>query len=134
MYRHYSKYHAHRCEVDGIVFASKGEANRYLELKALEAVGAITNLSRQPKFELYVNDVYICTFIGDFRYIEKNRLREVIEDFKGFYTPESKLKHKLFIVLHPEFELRVIDRKGENHAGRLLKSKSKTRTRNPLKR
>jgi hypothetical protein len=38
--------------VDGITFASKAEATRYLELRAQRAAGRIALFIRQPKFDL----------------------------------------------------------------------------------
>jgi len=34
-----SKYHSRKTEIDGIVFDSKKEANRYCELKLMERAG-----------------------------------------------------------------------------------------------
>lgn len=45
-----SKYGAVKTEVDGITFASKHKASRYLELWLLEQAGEITNLRLQVPF------------------------------------------------------------------------------------
>lgn len=111
------KYRAKRTEVDGISFPSKGEAGRYVELRLQERAGEIRELKLQPRFPLLVGEppVLVSTFVGDFQYLEKNSSTVIVEDFKGFYTPECKLKHRLFVVLYPKIELRVIDKKGVNH-------------------
>jgi len=93
-----SKYHAKKTTVDGIAFASKGEASRYQMLKLEQQVGAISNLRLQVPYPCTVNDRPICTYIADFVYIRDGA--EVVEDFKGFRTPEYKLKKKLVEALH----------------------------------
>ena len=47
-----SKYGNTKVEYDGYVFDSRAECDRWLELKILERVGRIANLSRQATFEL----------------------------------------------------------------------------------
>ena len=47
-----SKYRNKKTQVDGIWFDSKKEAERYLELKALEQKGEIRKLKLQPVYEL----------------------------------------------------------------------------------
>ena len=47
-----SKYNSKKTVLDGQVFDSKKEANRYQELLLLEKAGVIKNLSRQVKFVL----------------------------------------------------------------------------------
>lgn len=96
-----SKYGAVRTEVDGISFASKKEARRYGELKLLQRAGKIENLSLQPRFPLVVNGLKVCTYVGDFLYgIPGDASSLVVEDAKGFKTPEYKLKAKLFKALN----------------------------------
>ena len=46
------KYNAIPTTVDGIRFASKREARRYLELKLLQKAGHISDLELQPRFRL----------------------------------------------------------------------------------
>ena len=41
-----------KTEIDGIKFASPGEAERYLELCIMKMQGAITDIVLQPVFEL----------------------------------------------------------------------------------
>lgn len=47
-----NKYHARKVKVDGIVFASQKEADRWRELQLLERAGKITELRRQVPFLL----------------------------------------------------------------------------------
>ena len=94
-----SKYKNKKTEVDGIVFDSKKEAARWLELKALEAAGAIRRLSRQVRIPLEVNGTVVAHWVADFAYYEDlQMLRPVWEDVKSDYTrklPVYRLKKKL---------------------------------------
>lgn len=89
-----NKYHATPITVDGIRFHSIGEGNRYRGLKILEKSGAIKDLKLQQPFDLGFYGKHICTYRADFTYYENGQF--VVEDFKGFETPEFKLKAKLF--------------------------------------
>lgn len=91
--RGFSKYRAQRTEVDGIVFHSKKEAKRYGELKLMLMAGAISKLEMQKPFPCKVGNSVICTWRADFCYIEGGRW--IVEDTKGFRTPEYKIKKKL---------------------------------------
>lgn len=95
-----SKYKAVRCEVDGIKFDSKKEAKRYGELKMMEKAGLISDLKFQPVYELRVNGVKVCKYIGDFEYNEYvNGLPLLkVEDVKSEHTrklPVYRLKKRL---------------------------------------
>lgn len=109
----YRKYKAVKTVVDGETFDSKREARRYEALKKMEAAGEIHNLRRQVKYllipEQRLPDVVgprggvkkgkvlerECSYIADFVYDLPDG-GTVIEDCKGFRTPEYKLKRKLF--------------------------------------
>lgn len=101
-----SKYRAVRTAVDGIVFDSKREAARYLEL--LDRHVVIRNLEIQPRFPLKGADGSIVgVYVADFRYQESMHhhgpdgafdawTEDVVEDVKGVKTPVYRLKKKLF--------------------------------------
>lgn len=93
-----SKYGAKPTEVDGIRFASKGEARRYQDLCLMQRAGAISRLTLQPRFPLVVEGVKVGTYVGDFRYEQDGKV--VIEDFKGVRTPVYRLKAKLMRALY----------------------------------
>lgn len=100
MIRPRSKYGNVVTERDGIKFHSAKEARRYGELKLLERAGEVYGLRLQPRFPLEVNGKLICTYVGDFEYSPKDiKDRPIVEDAKGFRTPEYKLKAKLFEAL-----------------------------------
>lgn len=94
-----SKYHAVPTVVDGIRFASKGEAARYRELKLLELAGEIACLELQPRYPLVVNGVKIGEYRADFRYAEHGA-GVIVEDFKGVRTPVYRLKRLLVKALY----------------------------------
>lgn len=98
-----TKYRAVKTEMDGIVFDSKKEAARYLELRQLKWARKIFDLEIQPTFQIAVNGVPICKYRADFRYrrYESDTARicdvptTIIEDVKGMKTPVYRLKKKL---------------------------------------
>lgn len=93
-----SKYHNRKTEVDGFVFDSRREANRYVELKLLERAGEIYHLELQPKFEMVVNGMKICDYYADFRYQEGEKT--IVEDAKGVRTDVFRIKKKLLKAIY----------------------------------
>lgn len=112
------KYRNKKVEVDGILFDSKKEANRYMELKLLEKAGQITDLKRQVRYELIPRqreqstDMYkagphkgeyklgkvieqSCYYVADFVYKEGDCI--VVEDTKGMKTKDYVIKRKLML-------------------------------------
>lgn len=109
------KYNAIPTVLDGIRFASKGEAHHYAELRLRERAGEISNLTLQPSFVLQEKFTdasgvkhRAIKYVGDFKYLENGRT--VVEDFKGVETPAFKIKSKLFRALYRDIELRVVKR------------------------
>lgn len=107
-----NKYNAKKTELDGIVFDSRKEANRYAELKLLERAGHIEDLTLQPKFELQesfsVNGKKhrAITYSADFQYVEHGKT--VVEDTKGFVTEVFKIKQKLLLYKYQDIDFRVL--------------------------
>ena len=93
-----AKYHAVRTTVDGITFASKKEAARFVELRLMERAGEIGQLTLQPVWPLVVNGVKICNYIADFQY--RTPVGRIVEDVKGVKTPVYKLKKKLMLAVY----------------------------------
>lgn len=88
-------------EAGGLAFASKKEAKRFGELKALEGLHKIKGLRVQPVFPLVVNNFPVCKYIADFEYFEWDGAH-VIEDVKSPATrknPVYRLKVKLLYAL-----------------------------------
>ena len=102
-----SKFSNRRCEVDGIPFASKMEAEYYLYLKDLETTGAIKSIVLQPKFLLqpvykkHGKTVRAIHYVADFGVVYADGRRVVI-DVKGAPTAVFKLKQKLYGYLYDE--------------------------------
>lgn len=83
--------------VDGIKFASKREAKRWVDLKILESKEFIRNLKRQVPFDLRVNNKLVCRYIADFTYEEyKGGIWvPIVDDAKGYRDRVFLLKRKL---------------------------------------
>lgn len=100
-----AKYGNTRILVDGVPFDSKREGIRWRELQQLQMAGEIKNLQRQIKFLLqegFRDNLKRwhrpITYIADFVYLDKKyQWRKVVEDAKGFKTPDYKIKKKLLI-------------------------------------
>ncbi len=85
--------------IDGYKFPSKKEGARYIVLKAEHAAGEIQLLKLQVTYKLIVNGILICSYRADFDYYDKEGMH-IVEDTKGFRTPEYKLKKKLMLAIH----------------------------------
>ena len=81
----------------GILFASKKEAERYLELKALQDAGWIKNLQLQERFLLIAATPgeKACSYVADFSYYCQGE--KIVEDVKGVKTPVYRIKKKLML-------------------------------------
>jgi len=97
-----NKFNARKCEYKGMLFDSKAELDRYLELKDMENRGLIECLERQIEYEvIHENDMFSATrYKLDFQYREtgKNPIWH-FEDKKGLRKGAAyelfKLKKKL---------------------------------------
>lgn len=112
-----SKYKAVKVVVDGIKFDSKKEAKRYEQLKEREKKGEIKDLRLQVLYELIPSqreEDYVdekgklkkgkvierpCVYKADFVYYDNEKQEEIVEDTKGFKTPEYIIKRKLMLYL-----------------------------------
>jgi len=95
-----NKYHARKVEYDGIKFDSAFERNRYIQLRKMEEEGKIRNLRMQVKYEIIPKQSgeRAAHYIADFVYENDNGV--VVEDTKGFSTPDYILKRKLMMWVH----------------------------------
>lgn len=103
-----SKYGNKKTTYKGIKFDSKGECERYKELKLLENIGKIEELKTQVKFKLQPSykignkTIRAITYVADFTYYsikKKNGIEFrdfIVEDFKGYKTPVYRIKKKMF--------------------------------------
>lgn len=102
-----NKYGNRKVKIGGETFDSRRELRRWEELNILLRAKKIANLERQVKFELmpvqYSEDGKViereCSYIADFVYDDLERGEHVVEDAKGFRTPEYIIKRKLMLWL-----------------------------------
>ena len=94
------KYGNRKTEVDGILFHSRKEAERWVELRMLENAGEIAGLQRQVPFTLIKGQRWSdgkkrrdTIYKADFVYFENGML--TVEDVKGVRTEAYKLKKAL---------------------------------------
>lgn len=104
-----NKFHAQKTTVNGVVYDSKKEAKRAVELQYLEKIGQIQDLRQQVEFVLqdgFVNNegkkIRAIVYVGDFCYTQDGV--KIIEDTKGFRTKEYSIKKKLLMYKHPEYK------------------------------
>ena len=86
--------------MDGIIFDSEKEANRYRELSFLLKAGVIGLLERQVEFELNEGGTHSLKYIADFVYLRADTGEKVVEDCKGFRTKEYRKKKRLMREVH----------------------------------
>lgn len=85
--------------------ASKKEHTRANELKLMQRAGLITNLREQVRYLLIPGQKNgdrverPCYYIADFVYEDVDG-NLVVEDTKGFRTPEYVIKRKLMLSVH----------------------------------
>jgi hypothetical protein len=95
-----SKYKARKVTAFGRTFHSKKEAKRYGALLILQKDGTVGPIECQPRFRLEVNGVHIADYVADFRYRDLQTGEVIVEDVKGYETPEFKLKKRLMLACH----------------------------------
>ena len=99
--RRKNKYGAIKVQIDGIMFDSKREGNRYLQLKLLAKAGKISDFAVKPKsYSMDHNGVHICKYIPDFEYYDNETQKHVVEDCKGMKTGVYNIKKKMMKAFH----------------------------------
>lgn len=100
------KYKNIKTKVDGILFDSKKEANRYCELKLLLRANKIQSLCRQVKFLLVSksNTERAMYYVADFVYTQDGQA--IVEDVKGKRTQVYINKRKIFKQKYPDVVFR----------------------------
>lgn len=100
-----NKYGNRKVIRDGIEFDSIKECQRYCELKLMQRAGVISDLQLQVPFELIPTQRIdgklaekAVNYIADFVY--KQDGAQVVEDTKGYKTPEYIIKRKLMLYIH----------------------------------
>ena len=111
----YSRYGAHKCEINGIIFDSVLEGMYYAHLLTLKREKVIAKIERQITFTLLEGfthklshkKIRPITYIADF-VISDTDGNELVIDVKGKKTPEFRLKEKMFLSRYPEKEFACI--------------------------
>lgn len=88
--------------MDGIVFASKKEMNRYAELLLVQRAGQISDLRLQPKLSVEINGQHFCSYTPDFAYQDRDR-GLTFEELKSTGTAKDaayKLRRKAAELTH----------------------------------
>lgn len=100
-----SKYGSRKVTIDGVTYDSLKEYHRFCDLKLMQRAGIITGLQRQVKYELIptqrINGKMIerpVNYYADFVYKMDRQL--VVEDVKGYKTPEYVIKRKLMLSVY----------------------------------
>lgn len=106
-----AKYGNRKIIRDGIEFDSIKECQRYCELKLMQRAGVISDLQMQVSFELIPTQRIdgkvverAVNYIADFVY--KQDGQTVVEDTKGYKTPEYIIKRKLMLYIH---NIRIVE-------------------------
>lgn len=93
-----SKYGSRKVELDDITFDSQAEAKRYQDLQLLFRAGEIGKPDVHPRLDIVIGGASICSYIADFRYLDRRTGKIVVEDVKSAHTrklPVYRLKRKL---------------------------------------
>ena len=104
------KFNAKKIEYDGIIFDSKVECEYYKELMNKVKNGEIKSFSIQPKYILqdkftkYGKNYREITYSPDFMIVNNDDSITLV-DVKGFSTPASELRKKLFDFQYPTIQL-----------------------------
>ncbi len=93
---------------DGILHASKREAERWVELNLMQRIGEIKSLERQVKFSLLPKQdgEREVSYIADFVYVDTRTGEKIVEDAKGYKNPSSAtyakfvLKRKMMLYFY----------------------------------
>ena len=111
-----SKYLAKKVHINGMVFDSQHEYERWLQLCLLQRAGKISDLQRQVAYELIPTlrepDTigprggvkpgklleHGVKYTADFVYIQDGKT--VVEDAKGFRTDDYIIRRKLMLWIH----------------------------------
>lgn len=105
-----NKYYAQKCKINGSVYDSKKEAQRYAELQILLKAGLIFELRRQVKYILIPTQrdedgkliERECSYVADFVYEQDGNT--IVEDVKGYKDGAAYrifgIKRKLMLYTH----------------------------------
>lgn len=90
-----NKYGAVKCVYKGVEYASKVEKRFAEHLDLLKLAGMVIEWEPHVTFELWVNEVFICIYICDFKVTDREYRTKIYDTKGGKATPGFKLKKKL---------------------------------------
>ena len=104
-----SKYHNQKTFYRGRRYDSKKEAKRAQDLDFMQRAGLISGLQKQVEYLLIPSQYRTvngkrkcverpCKYVADFVYWQNGRL--VVEDTKGYRTPDYVIKRKLMLQVY----------------------------------
>lgn len=99
-WKNYNKYGNQKTQYKGIRFDSKKECEYFIYLENLEALGAISELQRQVRFELQPSfkhkgkTIRAITYVADFTFKDKDGEFHIV-DTKGVKTDVYLMKKKM---------------------------------------
>lgn len=93
-----NKYRAKGLHTPDGYFHSQGEYKRWQELKLAQMAKQISELQRGPRYSIVVNGIVLGHYKPDFEYRENGKI--VVEDYKGVWTTDAKLRIKLFEAIY----------------------------------
>lgn len=97
----------------GVLYHSRTEAEYASHLDILMLAGEVRSWSRQRPFPLLVGGRLVANYIADF-VVEERGGREVIQEVKGWQTPDSKLKMSLLKACYPATLVKIVRKSGKN--------------------
>lgn len=109
-----NKWNARKVRLDGYVFDSIVESERYQELKMMQRAGQIASLTVHPKWPIEISGIRVCFVELDFKYLDNNGDWRY-EDVKGKDTAMSRLKRRMVEAAH-EITVEVIRMKRRRRA------------------
>jgi len=104
--------------MEGIIFASKAEMQRYGELRIMQKAGIIRDLEIQPEYILQEAFTWKgqkfrpILYRADFRYLDLTTNRNIVEDVKAksYLTEVYKLKKKMLLKRYPDLNFVEVKR------------------------
>ena len=111
----YSRYGAHKCMINNIVFDSIAEGMYYAYLLKLKRLKLIKDFERQITFVLlegFFNEpsgkkIRPIKYIADFVLTNQDGSKTVV-DVKGKKTPDFKIKEKLLLSRYPDMDFQCV--------------------------
>jgi len=89
-------------ERDDIIyrFPSGREAGRFCALHWHQKLGIIRRLRLQVRYQLNAGGNFSFEYVADFVYFDVKSKTEIVEDSKGYMTPEYRKKKKLMFKIY----------------------------------